>query len=132
MVSKKVPIKLPNRALTNIELEKFVGRLRIPNFRGVYMRNNLPKHINVNETGIINLDDKNGPGTHWTAYLKRGPKIIYFDSMGKLKPPIEAIRYFKSDGKGNCVKYNHDRFQQFNTYNCGKLVLEFLYLNTKL
>jgi hypothetical protein len=68
MVSKKLPIKLPRHALTNVELLRYIKILNIPNFRGIFMRNGLPKRIKSKETGIINLDDKNGPGTHWTAY----------------------------------------------------------------
>lgn len=42
--------------------------LNIPHFRGVFMRNNFPNKIHVCETGIINLDDKDGSETHWKAY----------------------------------------------------------------
>jgi hypothetical protein len=93
MVSKKLPIKLPHHALTNVELLRYVKILNIPNFRGIFMRNGLPKRIKSKETGIINLDDKNGPGTHWTAYIKLKSEILYFDSMGNLLPPREVIHY---------------------------------------
>ncbi|KAJ8912714.1 hypothetical protein NQ315_012268 [Exocentrus adspersus] len=32
------------------------------------------------ESGIINMDSKDNPGTHWTAYKKIGPTVLYFDS----------------------------------------------------
>lgn len=90
------------------------------------MRNNLPKKIHKNETGVINLDDKDGPGTHWTAYKKFGGQIVYYDSYGNLQPPKEAIIYFKSNGSCN-IAYNHDSYQSYNSYICGHLCLEFLY-----
>ena len=45
-------------------------------FRGIYMRNSLPRHAAANETAIINLGDKDGPGTHWVAYEKYGNLVI--------------------------------------------------------
>src|SRR5699024_2856480 len=111
MVPKNLPLNLPKRALTNIDLIKYVKKLSIPNFRGVYMRNDLPKHIWKKETGIINTDDKQKEGTHWTAYMKRNKDILYFDSIGNLKQTLEVIKYFKSDNSRNIIRYNHDRFQ---------------------
>jgi hypothetical protein len=102
---------------------------KIPFFRGVYMRNNLPKKIRKYESGIINLDDKKGQGTHWTAYIKRNKNIIYFDSYGNLKPSLEVSQYFKSDGSNNQIFYNYDNYQKPNSFNCGHLCLQFLYNN---
>lgn len=90
------------------------------------MRNSLPKRIWRTERGIINLDDKNGQGTHWTAYKKTGNSVIYFDSYGNLKPPQEAIKYFNSNGLCNII-YNHKTHQNYNSYNCGHLCISFLY-----
>lgn len=120
-------LNLPRRPLTNVDLRRFARQLRIPNFRGVYMRDSLPKLIRRNECGILNLDDRAGDGTHWTAYAKRGPQVKYFDSIGHLKPPPEAIKYFKSDGAKNTITYNFARYQNFDTFNCGHLCLKFLY-----
>lgn len=89
------------------------------------MRNELPIKIRKNESGVINLDNGNGPGTHWTAYKKRSEKITYFDSYGNLQPPLEAIQYFNSNGSCK-IYYNHRVYQNFNTVNCGHLCLSFL------
>lgn len=94
------------------------------------MRNKLPRNIKKVECGIINLDDSKGEGTHWTAYVKKGKNILYFDSYGNLRPPLELIDYFCSDGK-NIVKYNYDKYQNYNATNCGQLCLQFLYKNMK-
>ena len=110
---------LPRKPLTNIDIEKYVKDLDILNFRGVFMRNKLPKIIRESESGIINLDDNSGQGTHWTAYVKKKKRIIYFDSFGNLRPPIELIKYFFSDGSKNKILYNHDSYQSYNSKNCG-------------
>ena len=44
------------------------------------------------ESGIINLDDQTGPGTHWVCYVISPRNVIYFDSYG-LPPPKEFIIY---------------------------------------
>lgn len=121
---------LPRKPLSNFDLKKYVKILNIPNFRGVFMRNKLPKKINKVETGIINLDNSDGLGTHWTAYVKNNKNIIYFDSFGNLRPPKELITYFFSDGGINKVIYNHDSYQSYDSSNCGQLCLLFLYKNT--
>lgn len=87
------------------------------------MRNSLPVKPLHNESGIINLDSKEGPGTHWVAYKKRGSIVKYYDSFGNLKPPTEVIRYFR----GSTIHYNYERDQEFNTSICGHLCLKFLY-----
>lgn len=87
------------------------------------MRNNLPINgVRENESGIINLDDTNGPGTHWVAYAKRGNHAIYFDSFGNLRPPMELVRYL------NVMKleYNRSSYQTYDQSICGQLCLQFL------
>lgn len=87
------------------------------------MRNDLPAGgPHYRESAIINLDDKTGPGTHWVAYRKTGKSVVYFDSFGDLQPPLDLMLYLNVDK----VKYNHERYQDYNTYNCGHLCLQFL------
>lgn len=111
-----------DRPLNEIDISQFASE-HIPNFRGVFMRNNLPKKCNKIESGVINLDSQDGDGTHWCAYYKVEQKCFYFDSFGNLKPPIELIRYL---GSKCLIFYNHKRYQDFNTYNCGNLCIQFL------
>lgn len=97
--------------------------MKIPHFRGVFMRNTLPKSgPHKNECAIVNLDRVEGRGTHWVAYKKISNLVWYFDSFGNLKPPIELIKYLH-----NCkIHYNNDQQQTYNTTNCGALCLRFL------
>lgn len=113
---------LPKRPLTDRDLER--NAKDIPHFRGVFMRNDLPNKIWNNESAIVNLDLKQGLGTHWVAYKKEGNKIIYFDSFGDLRPPKELLRYF---GKTSRIQYNYKRYQKIGSSNCGHLCLKFLY-----
>lgn len=92
------------------------------------MRNGLPKRCMKNECGVINLDDKDGDGTHWCAYYKFSNQCYYFDSFGNLKPPLELIKHLGSTCK---IFYNYKRYQDYNTFNCGHLCVEFLYNMSK-
>jgi hypothetical protein len=118
-------IKLPTGATTNVQLERLARRMRIPFFRGVFMRDALPiDGIRENESGIVNLDNTEGPGTHWVAYAKRGNRAVYFDSFGNLQPPRELTRYLRKNG--TTIEYNHIRYQHYNQSICGQLCLQFL------
>ena len=78
--------------MSNLELLSFAKKLRIPHFRGVYMRNKLPKNGPLQtESAIINLDNAIGPGTHWVAYRKTKNEVVYFNSFGDLPPSKEVM-----------------------------------------
>lgn len=88
------------------------------------MRNGLPTQRFKNECAIINLDDINGPGTHWVAYYKKHRYAYYFDSFGNLRPPLELIDYLGSETK---ILYNYKKYQNYDTVICGHLSIRFLY-----
>src|ERR1043165_6597881 len=101
-------VVLPNHPLTNIELLEAVKKLNIPNFKGVFVRDELPNKPRKNECGIMNLDDSNGPGRHWCSCSKKGKDQLYFDSYG-LPPPTERLNYLKGP-----MYYNSERIQPDN------------------
>ena len=64
---------MPNKPLTNLEILK----LKIPRFRVVFLRDNLPVEPKRMECGVLNLDDTSGNGTHWVVwYRNNGKKIL--------------------------------------------------------
>lgn len=87
------------------------------------MRNALPTKVQRNESGIVNLDDATGVGTHWVAYAKKGNNVMYFDGFGNLRPPRELERYFGSDVN---ITYNRSSYQTFDQNICGQLCIRFL------
>ena len=108
---------LPNKPLSNIELLEAARKLKIPNFRGVSLRDTLPKKPKKKECGILNLDDTSGLGTHWVAWYKNGDEKNYFDSYG-LQPPNELIDYLHSP-----ILYNTEQIQPKDQVFCGHLCL---------
>tara|TARA_Y100000289_G_scaffold66182_1_gene81853 strand:+ start:2738 stop:3148 length:411 start_codon:yes stop_codon:yes gene_type:complete len=109
-------ITLPHKALTNFELIEACKELNVKNFKGVFMRDQLPKRCTKNTCGILNLDDNSGSGTHWVCWFKKGPIKLYFDSYG-LPPPKEILTYL---GKG--VQYPTEQIQKSGVI-CGHLCL---------
>ena len=57
-------VTLPNKPLSNLEIIDAAKRLSVKGFRGVFLRDNLPKKAKLNECGILNLDSSSGDGTH--------------------------------------------------------------------
>lgn len=87
------------------------------------MRDDLPKDgANFEESGIINLDSKEGFGSHWCCWKKSGNQVIYFDSFGNLKPPKDLMEYL---GVAK-VAYNYETYQNYDSFDCGHLCLKFL------
>jgi len=116
---------MPQGATTNVQLLQLAKRMRIPYFRGVFMRNSLPiGGIYQNESGIVNLDSVEGPGTHWVAYAKRENHVIYFDSFGNLRPLNELVRYFGRNVTK--IQYNYTPVQTYDQSICGQLCVQFL------
>lgn len=117
-----------DRPLTDDDIINFVKKTKIKYFRGVFMRDKLPKKSRQVECGVINLDNDSGPGTHWVSYYKNKGLTEYFDSFGNLSPPKEFIKYIGSKSK---ITYNYKQYQSYGTFICGHLCLQFLYNSVK-
>ena len=116
-------IYIPDRALSNFKLINYAKQLDIPNFRGVFMRDDLPKHgPETVENGIVNFNTTDQPGSHWVAYFKDGSNRIYFDSFGQATLQ-EIQNYLKTQGEGAVIQRNTDVVQSFNSVICGHLCL---------
>ena len=110
------------KPLTNYDIENLVKKLKIKNFRGVFMRDTLPNNINDIECGIVNLDLSTNKGTHWICYFKNVDYSYYFDPFG-LDPPIEVQKYLNSE-----IFLSTYQIQNFNTNHCGHYCLLMLKL----
>ena len=108
---------LPNEPLSNIQLIETAKQLQIKNFRGVFVRDQLPEKSLTNECGILNTGDSSTGDFHWLCWYKNGSTKYCFDSYG-LPPPTELIKYLKRP-----VCYNSERLQYGDTVFCGHLCL---------
>ena len=119
-------INIPDKPLTNIKLSTYSRVVKMPHFRGVYMRDTLPQHPYSVERGIVNLNISNQAGSHWVYYYRNRNDIIYFDSYGQITPS-EIQRYLKPSGEfdrgSEVIQRNADIVQAANTPVCGHLCL---------
>ena len=122
-------ITIPDKPLSNFELKRYAKQLKISNFRGVFMRDTLPKHPQDTECGIVNLNTHDQSGSHWVCYYKQGQKRIYFDSFGQITP-VEVQWYLKTNSEfqsgKEVIQRNTDIDQAPNTVVCGHLCLAVL------
>lgn len=115
-------MNIPIRALSQYDLMKYINELKIPNFRGIFMRDALPKKSNKKEYGILNLDSIEDLGTHWTCWFKNCNNLCYyFDSFG-VEPPKEFENYIQCD-----IVYSTYQIQKMNEVICGHLCLFVLF-----
>ncbi len=114
---------IPDKPLTNYELLDYVKKLGIPNFRGVFMKDDLPTTPHLKECGIVNFNTIKEPGTHWVAYWK-GDSRIYFDSFGQITL-YEVQKYLKTEAEKDkqVIQRNTDIIQPPGTNICGHLCL---------
>ena len=112
--------------LSNFDIMKIVQYLNIPEFRGVYMRDQLPAIPKIKESGIVNLNTSAENGSHWVAYYKDGAKRLYFDSFGQITP-LEIQKYLKTkkefEEQAPVIARNTDIVQKPNTNICGHLCI---------
>ena len=110
--------------LSNFDIIRICKKLKISNFEGCFMRDeisNLDTVSNNDECFIMNLDDSNSSGTHWTAVNIVEGTTYYFDSFG-LPPSMEIKEYCEEPRY-----YNTFVFQKPNEVLCGHMCLYFLY-----
>ena len=110
-------VTLPNKPLSNLEINDAAKWLSLNGFRGVCLNDALPKKAKLNECGILNLDSSSGEGIHWVMWFKKGNDKLYFDSYG-LQPSSELIAYLKSS-----IFYNSERVLENGEVFCGHLCL---------
>jgi len=131
-------ISLPSskKPLYDFQIVYYARKYKIPYFRGIYFRNYLPRKPKQYETAIVNMDLMENPGTHWVCYIKRKSKVLYFDPLGNVSPPLELLEYFDNDGNSSSssstmIQYNRQSFQAMGTVNCGHMCLKYLISQSK-
>lgn len=74
------------KPLSNFDILKIVKKLKINNnnFRGVFMKDELPSNVHKVECGIINLEDSDEEGSHWKLIIKTININIILTLMGML------------------------------------------------
>ena len=58
-------VVLPNKPISNLEIIDAAKKLSLDGFRGVFLRDTLPKKAKLNECDHFNLESSSGDETHW-------------------------------------------------------------------
>ena len=93
---------------------------------GTYSKDNVPVLKN-NQSTIMNLQDSNQDGSHWTCYRKRNDKIFYFESYGVAYIP-DIIKNQYPNHKFICNIY---RIQSMDSNQCGRYCILFVKADIK-
>lgn len=84
------------RPLSDDDINKMVKSIYIE-YIGTFPKDKLPNTIFSGQACIINLDDHDGPGTHWVAVFCGYDYCEYFDPYGVIPPPI-IRKFMRSSG----------------------------------
>jgi hypothetical protein len=113
-------------SLSNFDIMKIIQSQGVDDFKGVYMKDQLPDKL---ERGsyIINLQSsKEGNGTHWVCLYYTPNYSYYYDSFGFVAP-LEVQK------KIIPYMYNDLEIQDIDSTACGFYCVAFvLYLNKKM
>ena len=101
----------------DIQLKEYAEKMGLP-LNNILMRDEM-NYLNEEGFYIINLDNSNGNGTHWTSLFYHPLNSYYFDSYGFV-PPLEVEKKIRP------YIYNDADIQDFNSEACGYYALAFI------
>ena len=108
--------------MSNFQIIEKCKELKIQNFQGVFMRDELKrKKASNNECMVINIDHSSNEGTHWTCLFTKKGVSYYFDSYG-FEPTLEVTEYSKEPRY-----YSSYPIQKSNEVICGHYCIYVLY-----
>lgn len=109
------------------EIEDFMNMNNVKPYDFI-MRNGDRPDIQDTHYILVNIDDKNGGGTHYTSiFIKKG-EATYFDPFG-LPPPNEIKRWLKNNKLK--LQYTSNQLQEKRSIMCGYYVSLFLFMMSK-
>lgn len=116
------------KALSTDECELFMKNN--PGYLGTFPKDELPIKLSTHQSCIINLDNHDGPGTHWVAVYCGNDYCEYFDSYGIIPPTI--IRRFMRTSKKKMI-YSTTEIQPLRNDSilCGYYCIYYIVMRAK-
>jgi len=127
--------KLPSRpkppinqlkALSDYEVKTICNNLNIK-LVGVYMKDELISPLKEGNY-IMNLQNHNEHGSHWTCFIKHRNDIYYHDSFGIIMPQNEYDIFLLEHDN---IYYNTMQKQDLDAVSCGWWCIFFIYFMNK-
>ena len=120
-------MKQLKKTLTNTDLSKLAKKYNVK-LNGIYMKDELNENNLTDGNYIMNLQNHDQGGTHWTAFIKHGQNIFYCDSYGQYPPQNE----FNLFNKFHHIYILAEDLQDYNSELCGWFALFFIiWMNKK-
>ena len=99
-------------------------------FKGAYPCDQIPDFPDNEYAMIINVDNSNLPGSHWTALVIKGGNGYYFDSFGRQYNnqsfPLDYITNVSRICVGKKMKFQEKVLQSFHSNTCGEFCVYFI------
>jgi hypothetical protein len=111
--------------LSNSALMSICIKLKIK-LVGIFMKDELKTSLREG-CYIINLENHDQPGSHWTAFIKDRDNVYYYDSFG-IVPPQNEYDIFRNES--DYIYYNTADHQNIDSNSCGWWCIAFLYFMT--
>ena len=108
------------KVLSNFDLIRIAKEKQIP-LNSVIAKDETKK-LKQNGNYIINLENHNQPGSHWTALILSDKNCLYFDSFG-MPPPEKLYNFLEKRYKK--VNFSKKEIQDMDSTYCGYFCLEF-------
>jgi hypothetical protein len=100
--------------LTNSDLYSICIKLELK-LNGIYMKDELEDNLKEGNY-IINLENSNQSGSHWTCFIKDKNNIYYYDSFGVVFPQNQYYIFIKNVDN---IYYNVSDDQNIDSTSCG-------------
>ena len=112
--------------LSNSDLYSICIKLKLK-LNGIYMKDEIPTDLKEGNY-IINLQNHDESGSHWTCFIKDKNNVYYYDSFGVVMPENAYRRFLKNV---NNIYYIDKHDQNLDATSCGWWCIAFLYfMNT--
>ena len=110
-------------ALSDKELNDYYQRES--RYLGTYPKDVIPMKLAKKNEGamIINMNNSDQGGSHWTLILLNKDNTIYFDSFGVV-PSMDVVRFMKKRGKP--MYYSDRQLQDLASSSCGWFSIHFI------
>ena len=109
------------KVLSNFDLIAICKSLKIP-LVNVIAKDEIGKLTSLGNY-VVNLENHNQGGSHWTALVMTAKTCLYMDSFG-MPPPEQILQYLEKKYKK--VNYNKIEIQDMDSTYCGYFCIAFL------
>lgn len=109
-------------ALSNIDIDGFFANEK--RYLGTFAKDVIPRQLaRRNGAMIINMNNSNQGGSHWTLILLNKKETVYFDSFGVV-PSIEVLSFMAARRKP--MYYVDRQLQDLKSSSCGWFCIYFI------